>query len=140
MLYGSVPYDSKSIQDLLQKIQDKGPNYSKKRVSSKVEQLLRGLLEPNPQLRMTHAALFDTVLKDPQFPISMIESQTQVDPSSLGRARKSLDGPEEIISHFTRDILWQRSKYKYYIEIAMKATQFKKYVYVNIVWAIWRAS
>lgn len=129
MIYGSVPYDATSIDDLLLQIKEKGPQFHKKKISKKLETLIMSLLEANPQMRISHSSLFEVVLKDPNFPNSLLETGDSLLSSSLSKAtRKSVGEATEdtLINDFVKDILFERSKYTFLIELASKATLFKQ--------------
>lgn len=126
MIYGTVPYDATNIEDLVSQIYERGPQFYKKKISKKVETLLRSLLEANPNTRMSHNTLFEVVLKDPNFPNSLLdEPSSPLGTAAIARQRKS-EGDDALITGFTREVLFERSKYKFLIDLASKATYFKK--------------
>ncbi len=128
MLYGTVPYDADNIENLLNQIYDRGPQFYKKKISKKIENLIRSLLEANPASRMNHNTLFEIVLKDPNFPNSLLdEPSSPLSTAAMARQRKSDGSDEALISTFTKEVLFERSKYKFLIDLASKATYFKKY-------------
>lgn len=121
MIYGTVPYDATNIDDLLAQIQSKGPQFHKKKISKKLETLILSLLEANPLMRVTHSALFDLVLKDPNFPNGFLEGDS---PMSQG-TKSQRNSSDDIIGEFVKEILFERSKYAFLAELASKATVFK---------------
>lgn len=131
MIYGTVPYDATNIDDLLIQIQSRGPQFNKKKISKKLETLILSLLEANPMMRVTHNALFDIVLKDPNYPNSLLEEG--MIPQGGKSARNSARGEddENLIGDFVKEILYERSKYSFLVELASKAALFKGYFCVN---------
>ncbi len=128
MLFGTVPYEASSVAELLSQILDRGPQFARKRVSKRVESLIRGLLEHNPTLRMTHDALFDAVIRDTRYPDSLIDSLEASDLSSSSRFKRSPEQSDEAtINSFVRELLFERAKYRYLVEVATKTASFKKY-------------
>lgn len=127
MIYGCVPYDASNIDDLLAQIQSKGPQFNKKKISKKLETLILSLLESNPLMRVSHSALFDLVLKDPNFPKNMLELEPTSTPNNKLSSNQGSDGPNDtVISDFVKEILYERSKYTFLAELAAKAAVFKE--------------
>lgn len=125
MIYGSVPYDAASIDELLTQISQIGPQFQKKKISKKVESLIRGLLDPNPATRMSHNQLFDIVLKDPNYPLSLLDSG-ELSASLTMKSKPLQTDADTIVNNFVKGILYSRSKYKYLVELATKAAELKK--------------
>lgn len=126
MIYGQVPYNAQSVKELLTQIDTIGPVFGSKKTSVKVEQLIRGLLQSDPLKRLSHAELFDIVLQDPNYPNSLLD-QPDISPAILVRDKKpSGSREEEIVNDFVREILNERAKYKFLIELATKTAQLKK--------------
>lgn len=113
MIYGNVPYDATNIDDLLIQIHTRGPQFTKKKISRKVEALIRGLLEPRPANRLTHQSLFDQVLSDPSYPHSMLDdtptARSQVPVVELSTSQS-----------FIREVLYERAKYKFLVDLASR--------------------
>lgn len=124
MLMGNVPYDAANIDDLVSQIHGKGPNFKGKRISKKLETLILSLLEENPQMRITHTSLFEIVLKDPNYPNSIIDSDYQ---TSYQQTQPESNPANAVLDNFVKEILYERSKYTYLIDLAAQATYFKKY-------------
>jgi serine/threonine protein kinase len=127
MLYGCVPYNATTVAELLSQILDRGPQFARKRISKRLESLIRGLLEHNPALRMSHEALFDAVIRDTRFPNSLMDSLEASELSSSSRFRRPLEQSDEAtINGFVRELLFERAKYRYLVEVATKTAGFKK--------------
>lgn len=125
MMYGSVPYDATNIDDLLVQIQSKGPQFHKKKISKKLETLILSLLEPNPLMRVTHSALFELVLKDANFPNSLLEGDASLPQGSKTARSSTKETADDTVGDFVKEILLERSKYAFFAELASKATVFK---------------
>lgn len=127
MLYGAVPYEANSVAELISQILDKGPQFGRKRISKRLESLVRGLLEHNPSLRMTHEALFEAVVHDTRYPSSLIDNLESSDLASSTRFRRPIEQSDEAtINSFVRELLYERAKYRYLVEVATKTTCYKK--------------
>lgn len=126
MLYGSVPYDAHNIDELLEQIHSRGPLFSSKPTSKKVESLIRSLLEPNPSKRMAHSALFDLVTRDPQYPASLLETpEPRLDRlPSQDRGSNSL--AESVVDKFLKEVLQERAKYEHLVKLAQKASHYRQ--------------
>ena len=126
MIYGQVPYDASSVDELLEAIQNRGPLFHTKPISKKVETLIRSLLEPNPAKRMTHAALFDLVTRDQNYPSSLMD----VTDAKLDRLssfdRNSLGSADSTVEKFLKEVLLERSKYEQLVKLAQKASHFRQ--------------
>lgn len=124
MIMGAVPFDATNIDDLLHQIVKVGPRFHGQKLSKKLETLILSLLEADPLMRVTHSALFEIVLKDPTFPNNFIEKELH-----LPQTKRTLGSAPETgaLESFVKEILYERSKYTYLIDLAAKATYFKKY-------------
>jgi len=72
MIYGCVPYHSKTIDNLLYDISNVGPSFNqispltnqKVEVPEQLKDLIKSLLNPVTEERISHLNLFSTVLDD----------------------------------------------------------------------------
>ena len=75
MVYGKVPYQSKTIDDLLFDICEIGPSFTHFHpltnqlieVPEKLKDLIKFLLNAKSEERISHTTLFSLVLDDPKF-------------------------------------------------------------------------
>jgi serine/threonine protein kinase len=124
MLMGNVPYNATNIDDLLKVILERGPQFTGRKLSKKLEALIISMLVANPTARISHATLFETVLKDQSYPNNLLEGDSQ---SHQSKRQPDVTSETSALDDFVKEILFERSKYTYLIDLAGKATYFKKY-------------
>ena len=129
MLYGEVPYKSGTIVDLLYDIKNVGPNYNHPNVglSQKLFNLLKALLQPDPELRISHEDLFSIVINSRDFvaEYSNEAEAVQEKPAGSGYSSDIKSREDYILDSFIKDVIYQRSKYQYLVNLANQTQKFK---------------
>ena len=92
MLYGQVPYDATNVEDLLTQIYEKGPQFYKKKISRKLEELIKSMLDPGSSSRISHSDLFDLVIDDPNYPSSLLDADASSPVNTNFKPRPSEGG------------------------------------------------
>ncbi len=90
MVYGKVPYQSKTIDDLLFDICEIGPSFTHFspltnqliEIPEKLKDLIKSLLHPKSEERINHNTLFSLVLDDSNFEKNYSGLSTQITLSS----------------------------------------------------------
>ena len=123
MIYNEVPHAHTTNPDqLLSSILEEGPQFSKKKIPYKLEQLIRGLLEYNPALRMTHDRLFDMILHDNNYIHNIMTDDT-------GTNDRTADSSS--MDSFMSEILYERYKYIYIIDVCNRSLQYSIHSSMN---------
>lgn len=126
MLFGFVPYDAQNIEELLEQIHSRGPLFSNKSISKKVESLIRSLLEPNSSKRLAHSALFDLVTRDPHYPASLLETPEPRLDRLPSQDKGSHALAESVVDKFLKEVLQDRAKYEHLVKLAQKASHYRQ--------------
>jgi hypothetical protein len=124
MIYGCVPYQSKTIDDLLYDICNIGPSFNhinplnnqKIEVPEKLKDLIKSLLNPVSDDRVNHQNLFNLVLDDPHFEKNFSgQTESQINQSSLTQKSSTI---EPVIDQFISTVKYERSKYTFLTDLA----------------------
>jgi serine/threonine protein kinase len=128
MIFGEVPYKSKTIDDLLYDISSVGPSFFHNgiKISENLKNLLRALLHPDPNQRIPHNDLFEIVLNDPNF-VNNYSSQNMSKIQNNGQENRNMTSTKPNLQTFIEEVTLKREKYSFLIQLAHQTLSYKTY-------------
>lgn len=135
-LFGTTPFKFNSTQDILYQIYNKKISFESHfaKISSGMEDLIARMLHPDPRKRITINELFRVVIDDINFENSLI-TRRSLDPlqkiqllqnKQLPQLKQSL-GEKSTLQGFCCDVIYERNKYKFLIDLAKQTGKFRSY-------------
>lgn len=127
MIFGEVPYQSKTIDDLLYDINNVGVAISPEvKISQNLVQLIHSLLEPNPAARITHEDLFNIVLEDKNFLEKFLEKGAEIIKTAQDNNNNPNINPEvSVLDEFLAEVVKDRHMYTFLVSLAKKTLKHK---------------
>lgn len=135
MIFGEVPYQSKTIDDLLFDITNVGVviDPEKNQLSQNMVNLIQSLLNPNPKSRISHDELFKIVLEDPNYlehfliNSSQIQREIHGNPHINSYSNLNVKKSENsVLEKFIQDMKKERYKYTFLINLAKQTLNQKE--------------
>lgn len=131
MIYGCVPYQSETIDDLLYDICNIGPSFNhinpitglKIEIPEQLKELIKGLLNPDAEDRIKHITLFNKVLDEPKFEkVYSGSTESIINQSNLTQKSSTI---EPVIDQFITNVKYERSKYTFLVNLAKTTVQYQ---------------
>lgn len=132
MVFGCVPYQSKTINNLLYDSCNVGPSFNhvnpntnqQIEITDKLKNLLKALLNPVTEDRINHLDLFNMVLDDLHFEKNYSgQAESMINQSNFTQKSSTI---EPVIDQFITTVKYERSKYSYLIDMAKTTLAYKR--------------
>lgn len=130
MIFGEVPYLTDSIEELIKRTESKNVKFKESvKISEETKNLILGLLEPNPDKRISHENLFNIVFEKKEYFNNLFTLNSNSPIKKITNKIDDLEANPETetkLNIFTKKILFERNKYRYLLLLSKYCDSLKE--------------